>query len=188
MDDASMAEDQSIPSSSSQFIKSGKQFGKNLSKKFYKPLNSQNPFRGEREAASLTSLAAEALLLFEAYAGALATRDLDSDQKIHIKQLRKAYTQLYYNRPREKYLAELNNVFEEQHCDGFLEVFRKVLDDMDTQFAEIHKSRKELFKWDVLGLDAAGIDIIVHENLCTDLVDWIVNEPKIMAKDQDKTE
>ncbi|PMD18626.1 hypothetical protein NA56DRAFT_726726, partial [Hyaloscypha hepaticicola] len=77
--------------------------------------------------------------------------------------------------PREQGWRKLHEMFESQDATSFVEVFKFVCDDLDAQYLEIRKARRELFAWDIE--DDKGCEIDLKLNRCDEMVDWTVNEP-----------
>jgi hypothetical protein len=82
--------------------------------------------------------------------------------------------------PREQGLTRLHQMFESQDFTSFVEVFRFVCDDLDAQYLEIRKARRELFAWDIE--DDKGCEIDLELNRCDEMVDWAVNEPVVFPQ------
>jgi len=77
--------------------------------------------------------------------------------------------------PMEVGLKQLHEMFETGDFESFVDVFKFVCDDMDKQYLEIRRARKELFAWDVS--DNTGCEIDLELLRCDEIVDWSVNEP-----------
>lgn len=82
--------------------------------------------------------------------------------------------------PREQGLKKLHKMFESQDFTSFVEVFNFVCDDLDAQYLEIRRARKELFAWDI-EIDK-GCEIDLGLNRCDEMVDWAVNEPTLFPE------
>ncbi len=79
--------------------------------------------------------------------------------------------------PREQGLRKLYAMFESQDFSSFVEVFKFVCDDLDSQYLEIRRARKELFVGDIE--DGRGCEIDLELSRCDEMVDWTVNEPNL---------
>ncbi len=61
----------------------------------------------------------------------------------------------------------------------YIEAFKEVIDDMDSQYFQIRKARLGLFDFDIDGMPTCDIDL--EKARCDEMVDWKVQEPEITA-------
>jgi hypothetical protein len=63
--------------------------------------------------------------------------------------------------------------------DRYIEAFKELVDDMDSQYLQIRKARLGLFDFDIDGMPACDIDL--EKVRCDEMVDWRIQEPQITA-------
>ncbi|TGO47406.1 hypothetical protein BCON_0279g00050 [Botryotinia convoluta] len=129
-------------------------------------------------------IAAEAMLLLERYEQALRRDFPYTDQIKHRANLRNT-TSFYNNLPRNFLMRQATDAFDSMNWAFFISCFRRVVDDLDKQFMEMRRARKELFEDDKT-LDI-GCDIELDSKLCIEMVDWTKDEPKFgpVSNDQE---
>jgi hypothetical protein len=70
-------------------------------------------------------------------------------------------------------------MFEQEDFEEFTAVFKMVCDDLDKQYLEIRKARRELFQWDISDDVEVEIDIDLQLSRRDEMVNWDVNEPDL---------
>ncbi|TGO24111.1 hypothetical protein BPAE_0112g00300 [Botrytis paeoniae] len=128
-------------------------------------------------------IAAEAMLLLERYEQALRRDFPYTDQIKHRANLRNT-TSFYNNLPRNFLMRQATDAFDAMNWAFFISCFKRVVDDLDKQFMEMRRARKELFEDDKT-LDI-GCDIELDSKLCIEMIDWTEDEPKFGPKFNDQ--
>ncbi|KAF4625730.1 hypothetical protein G7Y89_g12437 [Cudoniella acicularis] len=143
------------------------------------------------EKTDITKVAAEGLLVLEAYAKAFE-RDMVLEIKRDLRAIRHDLDLFYSTqqievslRQLDRLLAEMNSLRGSPSCGyrarEFFQHFKLAMDGLDDQYLAIRKARKELFVFDSLetGVDIKDIelDITLEPWRCDDKVDWTVREP-----------
>jgi hypothetical protein len=106
------------------------------------------------------------------------------DLRVNRKRHQQIFQDLYGALPADSTLGQLNaNLSAASQC-RFFELFRVAFDDLDSQYLEIVRARKQLYKWDTL--NETGCDIGADATgLCAETVDWDVLEPELGPKNND---
>ncbi|KAF5877203.1 uncharacterized protein Bfra_001567 [Botrytis fragariae] len=129
------------------------------------------------------TIAAEAILLLERYEQALQ-RDFPYADQIKHRANRRKDTSFYNNLPRNVLMRQATDAFDTMNWAFFPNCFKRMVDDLDKQFMEMRRARKELFESDKM-LDV-GCDIELDSKLCIEMVDWTKDEPKFGPKSNDR--
>ncbi|KAF7913552.1 hypothetical protein BELL_0265g00130 [Botrytis elliptica] len=121
------------------------------------------------------TIAAEAMLLLERYEQGLRRDFPYIDQIKHRANLRKN-TSFDNNLPRNVLMRQTSDAFDAMNWAFFTNCFKKMVDDLDKQFMEMRRARKEIFEDDkTLNV---GCDIELDSRLCIEMVDWTKDEPR----------
>jgi hypothetical protein len=91
--------------------------------------------------------------------------------------LQRGIEERYSVTPAGQALSRLRTAFELDDFGNFKEKFRTAFEYLDSQYLEIVRARKELFKWDAF--NERGCDVEVDLSTCEERVDWDIAEPYI---------
>lgn len=132
-------------------------------------------------------LLAACMVFLEEYAASFV-RDIPMSTRLTIRQNQRHFNFLYESMEREVLVKKLSEVVldMEQHMVNELPWktwFMTAVDDMDKQYLEIRKARKELFDFDRADDEAYGCDIDLELWKCDEMIDWTVDEPKLEPYD-----
>jgi hypothetical protein len=121
---------------------------------------------------------AVAMDLLEDYARAFS-RQLDFPTKARFRLCKDKLDSSFNRLPRERALDQLNAMFKLGGFEDFTAVFKMVCNDLDKQYLEIRKARRELFQWDISDDVEVEIDIDLQLSRCDEMANWDVNEPDL---------
>jgi hypothetical protein len=83
---------------------------------------------------------------------------------------------------RDQIVRELDLLLESYGpFTTFTDLFRKVVDDLDTQYLQIRKARKELVDYNVSG---PKCDIDLEKARCDEMIDWDAEAPRITVPEK----
>ncbi|KAI9646031.1 hypothetical protein NHQ30_005469 [Ciborinia camelliae] len=122
----------------------------------------------------------EALVLLQNYAESFA-RELTLGTKIAILRQGGSYEKRFENLPREIALRECIESYNNLNDKRFIANFKLAFDDMDAQYLEIQRARKELFQWDLKN-PRSFTDVKIHYLRCDEKVEWDKVEPDMSVK------
>ncbi|KAI9646030.1 hypothetical protein NHQ30_005468 [Ciborinia camelliae] len=131
---------------------------------------------------SLDSVIAEPMVLLEDYAASF-TRKLEPPTKIAIRRQKLALNICYESLPREKFMKLCETAYEKGWWGSFMNNFKEVVDDMDTQYLAIREARKKLYAWD---LDSTVREIDIKPMLCDEMINWDVCEADMRINEEDR--
>lgn len=92
------------------------------------------------------------------------------------------YRMFFKLQAREINLTTLERSYDYKDWTRYVEIFKQLVNDMDTQYLEIRAARKALFDHDTLG--ERGCDIDCESWRCDEKVKWDVYEPFFGAPNQ----
>jgi hypothetical protein len=104
------------------------------------------------ESEAIRSIATWGMILLEDYAQSFS-RDVPLSTRINIRSSQHKFDAAYASLERESILKRLSGILENDDFQmntplKFVELFKQAVDDMDMQYLEIRKARKELFDYD----------------------------------------
>jgi hypothetical protein len=126
---------------------------------------------------------AECLVHLEDYNDALrrSSNNMPFDLRVHRKRHQQLFQEHYGTLPAESAIGQLNENITATSRRRFFELFRVAFDDLDRQYLEIVRARKQLYKWDTLNEPGCGI-WADDTSLCSEIVNWDVLEPELGPK------
>ena len=121
---------------------------------------------------------AVAVDLLEEYANSFK-RHLDFRTKAFFRIHQHQLDYVFNQRPREMALQQLKQMFVQWDFEDFKVVFKKACDDLDQQFLEIRKARRELFFYDISDDRGVDTDFDLQLGRCDEMINWDLNEPDL---------
>ncbi|KAE9373633.1 hypothetical protein N431DRAFT_465912 [Stipitochalara longipes BDJ] len=111
-------------------------------------------------------------------------RDVPLATRVTIRKIQHKFNSAYASLEREVRLKHLSSILENDIFDAraaieFAEVFKQAMDDMDKQYLEIRKARKQLFECDD-GDYERTIDPEMWK--CDEMVVWTVEESEMLPR------
>ncbi|KAI9646029.1 hypothetical protein NHQ30_005467 [Ciborinia camelliae] len=142
-------------------------------------LNSHSPsFVLGRGLGANEMKATQAIILLEDYSTSF-NRQLDASTKLEIRRQKNYYAADFESLYRESLMRHITAAFENHWWDRFWELYKQVVDDMDSQYLEIRAARKKLYGFD---LKSTPRIIDIKPNLCDEKIDWDKVEPDFDVK------
>ncbi|KAE9373640.1 hypothetical protein N431DRAFT_465918 [Stipitochalara longipes BDJ] len=122
------------------------------------------------------------LLNLEDYAKSFV-RDVPYDIRFQIRKQQRKFDLIYASLEREVLMRKLSEALEidrpTTHPLAWKTWFMAAVDDMDKQYLEIRKARKELFDYDPANDQNHGCDIDLELWRCDEMIDWTVDKPQL---------
>jgi hypothetical protein len=134
---------------------------------------------------------ADALLVLEDYAAAF-TRDVPHATRRNIRLIQSDFDLYYSTQTRDIWLKWMGDFLsfwskEEGHIparslENFVHGFRTVVDDIDSQYLHIRRTRKALYDFDDFERPSHWRPIDLELRRCDEKIDWSVREPEVGAE------
>ena len=121
-----------------------------------------------------------ASLLLESYYKSFQ-RDCPLEVAAEFKMQSKLFKNIYSKRDREIAMKNVETALEEGDVDAFMVNFQAAVVDMDSQYFEIQRAYKGLFKWDVYG--DPRCNVVYPPSVPEEMVCWDKREPEITCKE-----